>query len=210
MNDTAASDCERCRPGLVAQPVNTVSSLAFCAAGLVIARRARRKARLGISPHTTSAESAVGWSAFAAGLGSVAYHGPGTRAGQVLHDASLLATLGALVVEDAVHVTGRPAPPAVFAVLGIAATAAAASRWSMPAQAVAGVAVSVAEVDRMRRSPSAASSGWRAPLTLGITAVGGLGHLFGRTGGPLCRPDSVWQAHAMWHTAVATLLVLRR
>ncbi|MGH8978237.1 MAG: hypothetical protein ACRDV7_09205, partial [Acidimicrobiia bacterium] len=27
--------------------------------------------------------------------------------------------------------------------------------------------------------------------------------LFGRTGGPLCRPDSVLQAHAAWHVLTA-------
>jgi hypothetical protein len=27
--------------------------------------------------------------------------------------------------------------------------------------------------------------------------------LFGRTGGPLCRQDSVWQAHAGWHLLTA-------
>ena len=32
----AASDCERCRPGPVAQPVNTASSLAYVAAGAAL------------------------------------------------------------------------------------------------------------------------------------------------------------------------------
>ena len=32
----AASDCERCRPGLVAQPVNAMSSLAFVATGIAL------------------------------------------------------------------------------------------------------------------------------------------------------------------------------
>lgn len=213
MNDrshVAAGDCERCRPGLVAQPVNTVSSLAFCVAGLIIARRARRNARMGISPHTTSAETALGWSAFAAGLGSVAYHGPGTRAGQVFHDASLLTMLGALVVDDVVHLTGRPAPPTVLAILPTAATAASASRWSMLAQVLTGAAASAAEIDRVRREGASARSGARSCLQGVLTALAGLGHLLGRTGGPLCRPDSIWQAHAVWHTAMAATILLRR
>ena len=38
----AASDCERCRPGLVAQPVNAMSSLAFVATGIALVAGADR------------------------------------------------------------------------------------------------------------------------------------------------------------------------
>jgi hypothetical protein len=36
-------------------------------------------------------------------------------------------------------------------------------------------------------------------------AVGVAAYLLGRTGGPLCRPESLLQPHALWHllTAVA-------
>ena len=39
-----------------------------------------------------------------------------------------------------------------------------------------------------------------AALAIGVTA-----YLLGRTGAPLCRPDSLLQPHALWHllTAVA-------
>jgi len=40
---------------------------------------------------------------------------------------------------------------------------------------------------------------------LAALAVGVPAYLLGRTGGPLCRPDSLLQPHALWHllTAVA-------
>ena len=74
----AVADCERIRPGLVAQPVNTASSLAYCVAGAwILARRPLSVRRL-----------ALGLSAVAAGVGSVAYHGPGGRIGKGVHDSS--------------------------------------------------------------------------------------------------------------------------
>jgi len=81
----AVSDCERCRPGLIAQPVNTASSLAYCAAGVWVLRRPRTIRRV-----------AVGAAAIAAGIGSVAYHGPGGRAGKLVHDASVAALVATL------------------------------------------------------------------------------------------------------------------
>lgn len=43
---------------------------------------------------------------------------------------------------------------------------------------------------------------WAAALCV----VGVPLQLFGRTGGPLCRPDSLLQAHAGWHIATAAAL----
>lgn len=113
----AVSDCEHCRPGLVAQPVNALSSLTYCAAGVWVLRRPRTTRRV-----------ALGIAAVAAGIGSVAYHGPGGRAGKLAHDASAaglssmlaialvtgpttarrrLATLGLFGAGVAVHTSSR-------------------------------------------------------------------------------------------------------
>lgn len=79
----ACSDCERIRPGVVAQPVNTASSLAFVAVAAPIWRRA---AAGGDRPWQVVAVAAA-----ATGLGSVAYHGPGGRLARALHDATVVA-----------------------------------------------------------------------------------------------------------------------
>ena len=44
---------------------------------------------------------------------------------------------------------------------------------------------------------------------MGLTAIaiGGIAFLLGRTGSPLCRPDSLFQWHALWHVLVAVALV---
>ena len=94
----ASSDCERIRPGLVSQPANTASSLAFVAVGVPVTRRALRSRRW--------AWVAVGVGAVLAGVGSVGYHGPGGRAAKVLHDVGVDVLGAALVL--AVAVDGSP------------------------------------------------------------------------------------------------------
>jgi hypothetical protein len=79
----AASDCERIRPGLIGQPSNTLSSLAFVVAAVPIARRAREGNSL--------AWAGVAASAALEGVGSMAYHGPGGRFAKAVHDAGIVA-----------------------------------------------------------------------------------------------------------------------
>jgi hypothetical protein len=81
MTHVAASDCERIRPGLIGQPANAASSLAFIAAAVPIWARA------------DGARKSWRWVAAALafeGVGSVAYHGPGGRIAKFVHDVGLL------------------------------------------------------------------------------------------------------------------------
>jgi hypothetical protein len=96
----AVGDCERVRPGWIGQPANTVSSLAFVAAAVPLARHGRRGNR---------AWRWVAASSVLEGLGSVGYHGPGGRVAKAVHDAGLVAlavTLPAALLND-------PGPPRV-------------------------------------------------------------------------------------------------
>jgi hypothetical protein len=94
----ARSDCEEIRPGRLGQPANALSSLAFVAAAIPIARAARRRRR--------PAWLAVAAAAAVEGVGSVAYHGPGGRGSKLLHDGGLIALAATLVV--AVASEGAP------------------------------------------------------------------------------------------------------
>ena len=94
----ALSDCEEIRPGLVAQPANTLSSLGFVAVAAPIVRRAVRSRRW--------AWAAVGAASALVGVGSVAYHGPGGRASKVVHDVGVDAVVVSLVA--AVWLDGSP------------------------------------------------------------------------------------------------------
>ena len=111
----ATSDCERCRPGIVTQPANTVSSLAYVAAGAGVLVEARRRPA---TAHPGAA--AVGWSLVAVGAGSVAYHGPGGGVGRWLHDASLLAMTGLVALSDVHAARGTAPSPGQVAAVGAA------------------------------------------------------------------------------------------
>lgn len=199
----AASDCEHCRPGLIAQPVNTGSSLAFVVTGSLLLRSGRRRGA------SAPAEVAVGWASVAAGLGSVAYHGPGTAFGRYLHDASLLGLLAAMAVADVELVSGRRAPTAVVAAVPAVAMLAARPETSMVAQLVFGLGATVAEAARFASSPASGAARWRRRLEGAVAGAGATAHLLGRTGGPWCDPGRTVQPHALWHGAMATAVWLR-
>jgi hypothetical protein len=122
-----STDCERIRPGLIAQPVNTATSLAFVAAAGTTALRSRQRG-------TPYGAQEIAYSSLLAlvGAGSVAFHGPQPRGAKVLHDAPIAALLVLSATTPIVRrARGRTALPgwsprrgAVLA--GVAAAAAAA------------------------------------------------------------------------------------
>lgn len=81
------ADCERIRAGLLAQPVNAVSSLAYVAVGLWLLGRMRT----GGSRRTILV--AGGATLVAVGVGSFAYHGPQPEWADTAHDASIAGLL---------------------------------------------------------------------------------------------------------------------
>ena len=101
----ALSDCEEIRPGWLGQPANALSSLAFVAAAVPIWRVSRRPGR--------RAWALVAAASAFEGIGSVLYHGPGTRSGKVVHDVGLVALVAAtaaVAIEDPAG--ARPTPVA--------------------------------------------------------------------------------------------------
>lgn len=79
----AESDCERLRPGWLAQPANALSSLAFVAVGVWLLGRYRR----GGGPAVLVAALAM----VGVGVGSFAYHGPQPGWAGPTHDMSVVA-----------------------------------------------------------------------------------------------------------------------
>jgi hypothetical protein len=146
-----AGDCERLHDGLIAQPVNTASALAYVVVGAWLAGRRRVGFGLAVA---------------AAGVGSVDYHGPGSPAARLLHDGGLFAVVGFVAWQEVARRVGR------------------------------------------RRSGTAWSPRRRAAyrLALAAAAAGAAGWWLGRTGGPLCDPDSPLQLHAAWHLLTAAAL----
>ena len=179
----AAGDCEEIRPGLVAQPANAASCLAFLAAAAWLWRRLRRQGR-------SSPEAALYCGLVAAnGVGGIAFHGPGDRASHWLHDTALVGTLGAMAV-------GRA--PAVAALTAAAGVGLAVRPTATNAASLAGTVLLVGAEARRGRRPSARTGS----LLLVATAV----NVLSRTGAPCCRPKSLLQGHALWHVLDAAAL----
>jgi len=174
----AEVDCERIGSGWLGQPVNSLTSLIFVAAGAIIAGRRPERAWVGVALAAT-------------GVGSFLFHGPMPAGSQLAHDVSLawlLATVPAVGTrwDRWVILPGLVVFSALLAVapslddpLFIALTA-------------------IALVVLLRRDRSLATMG---PLALLVTSsiVGRLG----ATGWPLCDADSAFQPHGLWHIGAA-------
>ena len=100
-------DCEALRPGLIGQPVNTITSFAYVGAGVWLA------SRLGRLP-SRQRPAAAAYAALTAvtGVGSIAYHGPQFAGAQFLHDAPIVGAfaLGAVVPLWRLARRGVPVP----------------------------------------------------------------------------------------------------
>jgi hypothetical protein len=94
-----AGDCERLHDGLLAQPVNTASALAYVAVGAWLAGRGQRRDQGGMV--------AFGLAVAACGVGSVDYHGTGSPAARLLHDGSLYLVVGVVAWREVRRVVGR-------------------------------------------------------------------------------------------------------
>lgn len=95
------SDCEALRDGWLAQPMNSLSSLAYVVAGTVVARR--------------RGPAAPAAALVAVGLGSLLYHGPMPSLAESVHDASVVALAVALVYAASRHRVARPPAVAIIA-----------------------------------------------------------------------------------------------
>jgi hypothetical protein len=149
---------------------------------------------------------ALGCAAAWAGVGSLDFHGTGSPAARWLHDAGLASVLLYVAAHD-LAVLARRERVAAAAWAGAAAGAglllAAAPSAGAAVTVAAGAVAAGAEAAVARRRPSP----WRR-AGLVVLAAGGAAWLLGRSGGPLCRPDSLLQPHAVWHLAGAAALAL--
>lgn len=197
----AASDCECIHDGVITQPVNTVTSLAYVVAGAALARRARRAG--GDRPFAGPVAGALVLN----GLGSVAYHGPGGRAGKWLHDTGLVAMTATLAVAGLARVFGwehrraRVADAAVVAAGGALLALRPGSELAIVAPL--GVVAVGHEIVRPSRH------GGTRRLVGGLLLAGGaVVQARSRTGQPWCRPEGPFHGHGLWHVLSAAGLYL--
>lgn len=174
----AEVDCERIGTGWLGQPVNSLTSLIFVAAGAIIAGRRPERAWVGVAVAAT-------------GIGSFLFHGPMPEGGQLAHDVSLawlLATVPAVGTRTERWIV-LPGLVVIGVFLAVAPSLADPLFIGLTALAL---------VVLVSRDRSFATVG---PLALLVTSsiVGRLG----ATGWPLCDPDSIFQPHGLWHLGAA-------
>ena len=172
----ALRDCESVVHGVLGQPVNSITTFAFVAAGLVIIRR---------TDHIW-----IGVASISTGLGSFLFHGPMPSYSEWVHDA----TLAWLLLVVAAHGRSWQRWAQLPGLLIIAAVVAIPGTADPLGAALAAAAI----VILVMRDRSFSTYG---PLAL-LATVAIIGRL-GATGGPLCDPDSIWQPHGLWHAGAA-------
>jgi hypothetical protein len=208
----AGTDCERAGAGLFAQPVNAVSSLAFLLAGawvvLLGVRAPRRRVELAV----------FGLAVASNAVGGLLFHGFQTQGAMWVHDLCILSVLAFIVVFDVARLQGR-GTSWTLEVHAAALAAIGASLALVPAatdvlSALLGAAAGVGELVEYRHElPAIRTEGLtaRRAARLGVLvalALGGTAFLVGRSGGWLCRPESAFQWHAVWHVLAATAMGL--
>lgn len=204
-------DCERIVSGFLGQPTNAVSSLAFLVSAALILIVALRGDRT-----TRAALLVLALAVAANAVGSFARHGPDPSWAQWAHDAAIMAVL----LFIAVHALGRrrgwrPTIEIGAYAIGLAAVGLGLAVIHGASDPFAGTLVAGAVVGEIttvsgdrRTPPSAAPRSGAVARGVGLAAIalGGVAFLLGQTGSPLCRPDSVFQWHALWHVLVAISL----
>jgi hypothetical protein len=203
--ELGSGDCERISSGLLTQPVNAWSSLAYVAVGLWIVSLAIRSKV--IDPVLTWV---LGAAVALTGVGSVLFHGRDLEGVKWLHDWSIVAVLAFAAVYDFALIHGWHRKLTLL-VYGAAIVGLGTAFWILPfssdefSGAVAAAMV-LGEFIVMRNRHRTPLEGRRRIAywtAVGCLAVGAVAQLLGRTDSPVCAPDSLLQPHAAWHVLTA-------
>jgi hypothetical protein len=199
-------DCEAIRSGWLGQPVNALTSLVFLVAGLWIARRGRRV------PLERTELLVFGLAVASNALGSFLFHGPRPLGSRWLHDLTALSVPLFVAVHDVGLVRGWAVTSRLrwFAAgLVVVGAVLVAPGTLVPLGFLAAVGAGLGELLAFRAGyrprPGHATGTQLAAWGVGLVtlALGGLAFLLGRSGSPLCEPESLFQLHGGWHLLVA-------
>lgn len=200
--------CEAFRDGVVRQPANTWSSLAYVLVALWVASRVRAAARSGSPPLSRTEGRLLVASLVAVGLGSAFYHASFTFVGQIF-DVSGMYFVASFMLLHRALASGWKLPAGIVpAFLALNAALMAAQVTSPGFRRIMFGALIVAAIAFEWRMTQAGRV-WlvRGALILGLAFVI---WLLDRER-ILCDPSSLMQGHAMWHTlgAVAAVCLYR-
>jgi hypothetical protein len=193
------TDCESLHDGWLLQPVNAVSSLVFSVAGIAVMAWARRT-----DGHERMLRTVFGAAMIATGVGSFLFHGFDSSLAQFLHDITFLVTIWILAV---INVTEMQRRSRYFGwgIVGVGALVFSVALLIGPQitnilTIVVSAALVGADIVLHRRGSERTMWYWAAlaAMLLAIAAF-----LLGRSSGPLCDPDAIFQGHAAWHVLAA-------
>jgi 1-acyl-sn-glycerol-3-phosphate acyltransferase len=194
----ATSDCELRDDWLLEQDVNAWSSLAYVAAGLLLAWEASRgrlpRAVLGLALITA-----------AEGVGSLLYHGAASDVGQFLHDVPLIGALGFVAGWHVGRLSGRTDPGSLVG-LGVGLVASTATWvWAPDAtNLTVGIAIAVIAIASILARRRGLGPVWSLPV-LGLGALAVATWALGQPGSPACDAESFLQPHGLWHVLTAVV-----
>jgi len=205
------SDCEELGDGLLAQPVNALTSGAYALIGVWLVVRAWRGPRA-----TRWLQVVYAVTLMVVGIGSIAFHGPQPGWAKLVHDAPIATALVFVLLYDIQLLAGWK-PWVTLTTYGVLVVAVFAgfeldSTVGIVVTGLVVVGAIVAEVLVIRRGlrvrpPWMATWRWYA-IMAGVLAVAGLANVLGRTDAPLCEADSVLQLHGLWHIMTAVVFGL--
>lgn len=204
--------CEAPTAGLLAQPVDAISSLAFVALGAWVLVARRDLPGPGIREHRLV--PIAGAILCAIGLGSFFYHATLSYLGQFL-DIFGMYLLGVLLILGALYRSGRLSFRAAAIAFVAANVVLAVVQYAVPdARRIlfAVILVPGLVLESLRSTTGPAVSGWRlrylAPA-IGLVVVAFAFWLIDQVG-LVCDPWALWQGHGVWHvlTAIAAYLLV--
>lgn len=205
--------CEAFTGGLIEQPANTLSNLAFVAVGLwVIAQARSRRGGSGLIATDPGVANLYGWIAVGLGLGSMLFHGSMTEWGGWADLVSMYLFITFFLLYELRRLLGRTGTWMLgwWVVVNLAL---AAFQWVANngiGKFIFGalIVATLAANRRVVRSPDVVRDERFFWAGLGTYVAGNVIWMLSRTGAPLCEPASLLQGHALWHITSAAAVGL--
>ena len=196
------SDCETIGSGVFAQPINAVSSLSFSVIGVAAIWWATR-----VEGNERVVRIVFGVLMVLTGAGSVMFHGPQGTGSQFGHDVTFLVTVWFVAVINTAQAYGwrRSVEWGTFVVGGLVLSLALVLSPGLTNVLMVATVISLVVSDIVLHRRGRLSSWWYV-VSLVTIAVAVAMFLLGRTGAPLCDPDSLFQGHGLWHVLAAISL----
>src|SRR3990172_103423 len=207
----SACYCERFRVGMVKQPSNTWSNLAFVLVGLLILLSAAGAPAEARNPMTTEPFYAISYGllVITLGPGSMFFHASMKGWAGILDNLSMFFFVSFVLIYDVFRLIGSESVPG-FALVYLAVNAALFAlrlSWAGSGKWIFGSLVALTVIIEVLVLANLGNAHREfIPWLLTALLLFGLAVVvwsLSNTGGPLCRPGSWFQGHALWHILTA-------